>query len=277
MAQTNGIPFRANYTITLDKTQVLEKDKIGNVTKAINIAPGIGTHSILGEVTTMSLVHYDTSTGDNVIEFSETDADGNSIFLKTKGVPTDTGWKCYGAILGGTGKYKTATGYYNVTGTTTGNTSTCTAEGMLYYISVEDDTEAIKNVIAAETQSYIDKDFDAMDNTYVIAPFTTNINNVPEGTVNILRRYQKNIPQTITKEEIGNMVVISDVVRSDWNIQLRDDVAWAVFNQKVTAQGARTPSIETRILEKVNGEWKISYTSTVVDYKEAVALRTSTK
>lgn len=275
MAQTNGIPFTANYTIKADKTHVLANDKLGNVTKALIISPGSGTHSILGDVTTMSLVHFDSSTGDNVIEFTETDTEGNSIFLKTKGVPTDSGWKCSGAIIGGTGKYITATGYYDVTGTTVGEISTCTAEGMLYYITEEDEIEAIKKIIAAETQSYIDKDFDAMDNTYLIAPFTTLINNVPEGTANMQHLYTNYKPPIRDQKEIEAMIPISDVTESDWNIQLRGDIAWAVYNQKVNALGKRFPSIETRILEKVNGEWKIAYASSVFSSKNAVSLTSS--
>lgn len=276
-SQTKGIPFTASYTAEIDKTHVLEKDQLGNVIKAKSYVSGTGTHSILGDVTVMSILHYDLSKGDNIIEFTETDADGNSLFIKTKGVPAENGgWKCYSAILGGTGKYKKATGNYIATGTSNETSSKWTAEGTLFYTSEETEKTAIKKVIAAETQAYIDKDFDAMDNAYAIAPYTTNITNVPIGTVEIAHRYKNGQPPVRDQKTIDSIIPLTDVVRSDWDIQIRENVAWAIFNQKLNAMGSRYPSVETRILEKINGQWKLVYSSTFADHKGAIPLSAST-
>ncbi len=49
---------------------------------------------------------------------------------------------------------------------------------------------------------------------------------------------------------------------SDFDIQIRGDVAWITFKQRSTDQETDEflgESLETRILEKINGKWKIAY------------------
>ena len=147
-----GQPFTASYDVKIAASHVLEKDKSGGILQAINFVPGAGQHSILGEVTTLSIVRLDFSSGENIIEFIETDKDGNSLFVTTKGITLDaTTWECYGAIMGGTGKYKTATGHYHAIGTSIDTSSSWTAEGTLYTLNETAEHEAIKNVIKEET------------------------------------------------------------------------------------------------------------------------------
>ena len=270
IAQMKGIPFTATYKVAVEKTHVLEKDSEGNVIKSMSVVTGTGTHSILGDVTTIAIVHTDLSVGDNVFEFTVTDADGNSLFMETKGISlVNNNWECYSAILGGTGKFKTATGYLKATGTTTGLSSTSETEGMLYYTSLDEEKDAIKKVIAAETQAYIDKDMTAMDNAYLIAPFTTNVGNVPQGTIKMIHRYKDGKAPIRTKEELDAVLPISNIERYNWNIQVRGDVAWAAFDQKLDVVGSRVSSIETRFLEKLNGQWKIVYSNTLADLENA--------
>jgi len=275
MSQTAGIPFTAEYSVTPISSHTLETDKLGNVTKALNVVSGNGTHSILGKVSTISLVHFDSSNGDNVIDFTETDAEGNSIIVKTKVSPHKAGWKCYGAIVGGTGKYETATGSYTAVGTSDENGSTWNAEGILFYTSEEDVIKAIKDVITGETQAYMDKNLKAYHESYVKADYTTIVNNVPEGTANITYPYENNKSKASDQELMDAHIPFTDVVSSDWNIQLRGDIAWATFNQKLNALGKRFPSVETRILEKINDQWKITHASSVFNSQTAVPLTPS--
>jgi hypothetical protein len=49
---------------------------------------------------------------------------------------------------------------------------------------------------------------------------------------------------------------------NDVNIQIRKDVAWVTFRQRTTDQETGDflgEAWETRILEKINGQWKIAY------------------
>lgn len=274
-SQSTGIPFTAEYVVTPDISHTLETDNQGNVTKALNVVTGTGTHSILGKVSTISLVHFDTSNGDNLIDFTETDSEGNSMFVKTKGSPHKAGWKCYGTIVGGTGKYKTATGSYTAVGTSDETGSTWTAEGILFYTSEEDEIATIKKVIKAETQAYMNKDLKAYHDSYLKADYTTLVNNVPEGTANMIYPYENNQSKASDQELMDAHIPFTDVVSSDWNIQLRGDIAWATFNQKLNALGKRFPSVETRILEKINDKWKITHASSVYNSKTAVPLSSS--
>jgi len=278
MSQTGGILYTAEYKVSASNIQNVEKDAAGNPTKVIYIVPGNGKHSILGDVTTMSITDADISAGKAEVQFTQTDVDGNSLYIDGNLIQLEDGSLIsYGIINGGTGKYKMASGNYQGKRLTEGDVSTWKAEGILYYTSEEQEIEAIKKVVAAETQAYVDKDFDAMDAAYVIAPFTTNITNVPVGTVNMVNRYKNGQPPVRDQKTIDSMIPLTDVVRSDWDIQLRGEVAWAVFNQKLNALGSRYTSVETRILEKLNGVWKIVYSSTFADHEGAVPLTSTTK
>ena len=260
LAQTNGIPFTAQYEVTVEKTQILEKDKAGNMTKSINIAPGKGQHSILGDVSTMSIVHIDVATGDNIIEFSETDSEGNTLFVTTKGIPAgDNKWECYGAILGGTGKYSTATGHYKAMGTTQGLSSTFSAEGVLYYHSKEGEEDAIKQVIIDETEAYVSADNDK-GKALLSFPYT-NIVNLPqdEAIMTRMNTSEEDLYETAPFQ-------LENIIRTDWDIQLRQHVAWVTFKQTAETMGSKVLTLETRILEKEGESWKIAHMQTMLDY-----------
>jgi hypothetical protein len=49
---------------------------------------------------------------------------------------------------------------------------------------------------------------------------------------------------------------------SDLDIQIRGNVAWVTFKQKTTDQETGEflgEALETKILEKIDGKWKIAY------------------
>jgi len=254
--QTTGIPFTANYEAEIHSTHVQEKDQEGNITKATFIATGNGMHSLLGDVSVFSIVHFDSSTGDNVIEFTETDADGNSLFIKTKAVPAENGaWKCYSAILGGTGKYKTASGHYVATGSSDETSSAWTAEGILFYSSEEDEMKAIKQVIAEDTKAFYKNDMESWSNIQLAADYNGGIYVLEPGAA-LMQRGQE-FRQTI--ESYPRPETIPKVERSNWDIQVRGEVAWASFTQKTHTHDGVSNSIESRVLEKINGDWKIVF------------------
>jgi len=261
-AQT-GQTFTATYNVAVEGSHIIEKDRSGSIVKAINYVPGIGQHSILGDVTTLSIVRVDISSGENVIEFVETDQEGNSLFVTTKGITTDvTSWECYGAIMGGTGIYQTATGYYHAIGSSIDTSSSWTADGMLYYSSVEDEKAAIRQVIIDETDAYVKAD-NARGRELRSYPHV-NIVNMPQDQA-VLTRVNNDNEDVYGSQPFN----LENIVRSDWDIQVRHHIAWATFRQTTDAIGSNVPTIETRILEKEGGKWKIAHVQTTLDYANA--------
>ncbi|WP_255039755.1 nuclear transport factor 2 family protein [Lacihabitans soyangensis] len=123
-----------------------------------------------------------------------------------------------------------------------------------------DDEVAIKKVIEAETQSYLDghpekitdywsrKPSDEFQSQQIVAwigqPYAK------AETLNKLNEAAKNL---VKKKDIK-------IEREDFEIRINKDMAWATYTQKAIANGTVAQTIrETRILERIGGEWKIVY------------------
>lgn len=123
-----------------------------------------------------------------------------------------------------------------------------------------DDEIAIKKVIEAETQAYLDghpekitdywsrKPSDEFQSQQIVAwigqPFAK------AETLNKLNEAAKSL---VKKQEIK-------IERDDFEIRINKDMAWATYTQKAIANGTIAQTIrETRILERIGGEWKIVF------------------
>jgi hypothetical protein len=129
----------------------------------------------------------------------------------------------------------------------------------------EKEKEAIKAVIAKETEAYYRQDFEAWKSTYVNASYFRSYG-YWEGYTEKVRQY--NGFDTLANfkkkqfEENRTFWVGSTEERSNENFRIYDDVAWYTFDQVSYEKDTRKilgKSVETRILEKHNGEWKIAY------------------
>ncbi len=272
MAESFAQNWTADYSTTLTHTQVLEKDVEGNPIQSTLSFIGKGNHSLLGQVNTLTIIRMNQKQGDNLVEFTETDQQGNSLFITGKGFPGDrpNSWLVHGVITGGTGIFQDATGSYTATGESKGSNASWTAEGVIHYTTQDEQKEAIKAVIIQETSDYMKKDIGAIDKLSVQQSYATRIVNMPKGTVIKDIRYPQNkIPERPAniKEQ---MVDVTNPDRTNWNIQIRGQVAWAIFDQTLQFMGSTVPSVETRILEKLNGAWKLSYSNTAINYDRAV-------
>ena len=234
--------------------------------QAISTVTGKGTHSVLGEVSVMSIVHVN-EIGKNLVDFTETDADGSSLFVRAVGRASTTadGWGADGIITGGTGKYLGASGTYQVKlGVDNESTTTWSAEGTLYLIGDDKESEenAIKEVIVQETRAYVAADNERGND--LRTKHYSHVINMPQDHVVLTTLSNKNEPLYPDKT-----IQMSNLKRTNWDIQIRGDVAWVVFNQITDAFGSSVPTVETRVLEKKDGQWKIAHMQTAVDYANA--------
>lgn len=122
------------------------------------------------------------------------------------------------------------------------------------------DEAAIKQVIESETQAYLDghpekiteywsnKDSDEFQSqqivTWIGQPFAK------AATLKKLTEAAKNL---VKKQDIK-------IERDDFEIRINKNMAWATYTQKAIANGTAAQTIrETRILERINNEWKIVF------------------
>lgn len=132
-------------------------------------------------------------------------------------------------------------------------------------VDFEKEKAAIQAVIAKETESYYKQDFEAWKSTYLQSPAFRKFGyweGYPEKVIAITgfdslateKKRQFDANETLWQG--------STEERSNENFRISTDMAWYTFEQNSYEKNTRKflgKSMETRILEKVNGEWKIAY------------------
>ena len=119
--------------------------------------------------------------------------------------------------------------------------------------SVSDDEEAIKKVIIAETAASSTTNLEAWADCFVHEPYTFTVHKTKvlwtsENYEKMYEAQKKNFNKPETK---ANMQMFSNPTRSNWNIQIRGNVAWARFIETVKqADGSDLSLHDLRVLEK---------------------------
>lgn len=129
----------------------------------------------------------------------------------------------------------------------------------------EMDKMAIRAVIKKETEAYYKQDYETWKNTYVNEPYFRSYGyweGYPEKVrdyngFDTLRSFKKKQFEENRTYWVGSTEEISNE-----NFRIFPDVAWYTYDQVSYEKGTRKilgKSVETRILEKVDGKWKIAY------------------
>ena len=134
-------------------------------------------------------------------------------------------------------------------------------------VDVAAESAAIKQIILDQTKAFVNRDVDGMV-AYHTDPAQV-IQNV-FGQTDIL---SATMPHEVMKGELRNYFaavppsdVRTDEVITDWNIRLSDDgsMAWATYKSKIERTEDFFTNEEIRILEKVDGTWKLALVSTLI-------------
>jgi hypothetical protein len=135
-------------------------------------------------------------------------------------------------------------------------------------VAVDEEKEkaAIIEVINTETETYLARDFDAMFATHtqdsLNMRLTAGADNYvfAEGWEDV----SKHMTGDETEDELGTDLHIS-VEKTNYRMKLYPNSAFVVCDQKWTSNYGddvtEINSIQVRFLEKIDGEWKISFVS----------------
>jgi len=135
-------------------------------------------------------------------------------------------------------------------------------------IDYEKEKAAIIDVMNKETQSYIDRDFEAMNSTHVHDSLNMRLT---AGADNYVfaegwDQVSKHMSGDETEDDLGPDLHIK-VERSNFRMKIYPQSAFVVCNQKWISSYENDTvvinSIQVRFLEKIKGEWKISFVSFV--------------
>ena len=143
-------------------------------------------------------------------------------------------------------------------------------------IDIEKEKEAIKAVIEEETNAYLDKDFDRLSNCFV--QDETNIYLMVEKSSYTYHAGWENISsfyKELFEQDWSDYKNIK-IEKTNYRIKVYNNSAWAAFDANVEFdykdEHIVSKAIGIRFLEKVNGEWRIVYYSSVYtsSYEEEV-------
>ncbi len=131
-----------------------------------------------------------------------------------------------------------------------------------------EESRKIMDVIKLEHRAYFEKDYNAWQSTYVQADYlkywgfwegydekVRQYNSWQEVSADKKNRFDGEITAYWDENKVGMDI-------SDLNIQIRGDVAWVTFKQKTKDQvtgESLGEALETKILERIDGQWKIAY------------------
>ena len=138
-------------------------------------------------------------------------------------------------------------------------------------INIEEEKKAIIAVIEEETDAAFDKDFDRIAATYV--QDETNIRLTAGENSYVYAVGWEEISSGFKEYVEGEYLQKSNLVKTDYKIKVYKESAWAIFYDiRYENEVEKVKGVGVRFLEKVNGEWKVVYLSTVMisSYEEKV-------
>ena len=119
-------------------------------------------------------------------------------------------------------------------------------------IQKNDETQAIKAVIENETNTWRAGDIKGHAACWYVQPYTRILVSTADGlTLDI----SPNVIINPTPDIMGDKSVS---VNTNYKISVNGNSAWSSHDQETTAtDGTKSYSYEMRMLEKINGQWKI--------------------
>ncbi|MDW3646742.1 MAG: hypothetical protein R8P61_06760 [Bacteroidia bacterium] len=133
-------------------------------------------------------------------------------------------------------------------------------------VDYENEKAAILKVINEESAGFWDKDFDRYADCWVKGSHVRTMGWWEDGGVTVVEGWEERAQRTkahmVASPEPNPTA--TDVIRKNMNIRIFNEVAWLTFDQYGEDTGDESMDMpglsrETRILEKVDGKWKIAY------------------
>lgn len=140
-----------------------------------------------------------------------------------------------------------------------------------YAFAQTTDEEAIKKVIVDEFNAYINRDFQAWVNAYVDSPQNTYMITPGRSAGTLVYRSGFEKMRVASEASFKNPIKgLFDIIdRKDWNFRILGNVAWVSYRSTFKMGEDLIPAAELKVFEKINGQWKISATASIGDYKNA--------
>ena len=130
--------------------------------------------------------------------------------------------------------------------------------------NIHKDENAILELIERESKAFWDKDFSAYADCWAHEDYVRTMGWWADGGITVVEGWNERGSRTKRHMENNPEPNPQNPMRKNINIRVGQDMAWVTFDQYGKDTNDPTfdmPGLsrETRICEKVNGEWKIVY------------------
>ena len=132
------------------------------------------------------------------------------------------------------------------------------------------DVTAIKTAISDETNTFFKRQIDKVATYYVHDTHTSHQYNNPDGSVSVSNGWEAIHNGMKAYYKANPTLELVNVERTNWILDpLAPGWYWVRFNQTMTDANRKVwKSNETRLMKRVDGQWKISSMIALFDFKK---------
>ncbi len=132
----------------------------------------------------------------------------------------------------------------------------------------EEDEAAIETVLLAETDYFFARDYEGWASTFVEAPEAFQIWNNADGSYTYAKGWETISSNVKSFMEANPEPDDTALHREDFTIRPYGDAAFVTFVKYMGDLETANPVQEVRVVERMDGEWKIVCVAAFMDYTE---------
>ncbi|GAB2602901.1 hypothetical protein [Spirosoma areae] len=119
------------------------------------------------------------------------------------------------------------------------------------------DNEAIKRVLRSETEGFFKRDKAEWSNAWAHTPYINFAANLYGGDFRLIKGWnelEKAFASQFKSSKVSDKVTVQN---ANYTIHQNGNMAFVTYDQTLLDSHGKTTSKETRVVEKLNGQWKI--------------------
>ncbi len=129
------------------------------------------------------------------------------------------------------------------------------------------DHEAIKRVLRSETEGFFKRDKAVWSNAWAHAPYVHFAANLYGGDFMLIEgwdKLEKQFAGQFKSTKVRDKVVVQN---ASYTIRQNGNMAFVAYDQTLLDSHGKTTSKESRVVEKINGQWKIISVTALTNLK----------
>ena len=130
------------------------------------------------------------------------------------------------------------------------------------------DHEAIKRVLRNETEGFFKRDKAMWSNAWAHAPYVHFAANLYGGDFMLIEgwnKLEKQFASQFKSSKVSDKVVVQN---DNYTIRQNGNMAFVAYDQTLLDSHGKTTSKESRVVEKINGQWKIINVTALTNLKD---------